>query len=70
MIKLPHETIGKAIADADFRKRLLEDPRATLAADGVKADDDTISQIEALDPATVEKMLSDAGGALGDAAAA
>ncbi len=69
MIKLPHETIGKAIADADFRKRLLADPRATLAADGVHADDATISKIAALDPDVVEKMLSDAGGALGDAAA-
>lgn len=69
MIKLPHEVIGKAVADADFRSRLLSDPRATLAAEGVTTDDATISKIGALDPATVEKMLADAGGALGDAAA-
>lgn len=69
MIKLPHETIGKAIADADYRNRLMADPRATLAADGVSVDDATIAEIAALDPAKVEKMLADAGGALGDAAA-
>lgn len=69
MIKLPHEVIGKAVADADFRKRLFEDPHGTLSAEGISADDATIAKLEALDIDTVEKMLSSAGGELGDAAA-
>ncbi len=70
MIKLPPEIIGKAVADTDYRERLLADPRGTLEADGVKVDDATIDAIAALDSDKVEKMLSDAGGAMGGAAAA
>jgi hypothetical protein len=69
MIKLPHEVIGRAIADADFRKRLLADPAGTLKDAGISVDDDTIKQLEALDPATVEKMVAAAGDELGEAAA-
>lgn len=69
MIKLPHEVIGRAIADEDFRKRLFDDPKKTLSSIGVTVDDETIGQLAALDPATVEKMLKAAGDQLGQAAA-
>jgi hypothetical protein len=69
MIKLPPEIIGKAVADSNYRDRLLADPRATLKADGVNVDDATVDAIAALDADKVDKMLADAGGALGDAAA-
>ena len=68
MIKLPHEVIGRAIADEDFRKRLFTNPRQTLADEGGEVDDATLKQLEALDPETVEKMLEAAGGQLGQAA--
>ena len=70
MIKLPHDVIGKAVADSDFRHRLFGDPRATLADEGVEVDEATLQGLEALDIEVVEKMLADAGGALGAAAAA
>lgn len=68
MIKLPHEIIGRAIADEDFRKRLFSEPANTLADAGVEVDDDTLKQLEALDLETVERMLEAAGDQAGKAA--
>ncbi len=70
MIKLPHDIIGRAIADETFRADLFTNPREALAAANVSVDEATIAQLEALDLATVEKMLEAAGGEAGQAAAA
>jgi hypothetical protein len=38
--------VGRALIDAEFRKALVGDVRSTLAAEGYKLDETTISAIE------------------------
>lgn len=45
--------ISKVLTDADFRKRLIADPEATLKAEGVEPNDEIL---EALGNATEESL--------------
>ncbi|MCB9763068.1 MAG: Franean1_4349 family RiPP [Alphaproteobacteria bacterium] len=56
------ELLGRAMTDPDFRQRLFNDPEGTIAADGYVIDDETLTQLKALDPQAAEQ----AAAALGD----
>ncbi len=53
--------IGRAVTDADFRKRLLADPAATLEAEGFEADPELVEAIRKVDPAAAESALATLG---------
>lgn len=48
------ELIGRAIIDADFRKRLLADPQGTIEAEGFEVEPELIEQLKGIDPAAAE----------------
>lgn len=61
------ETQGKdalfhrAIIDAEFRRRLLEDPEATVAEEGFEIDDETMEELKAMDADAAEEAVRNAG---------
>ena len=61
MTKHRDAIIGRAVTDADFRKRLLADPAATLEAEGYEADPELVESIRAVDPAAAESALAALG---------
>lgn len=65
MVKLPNEIVGRALSDSDFRKRLFEEPAATLLAEGVEASPETVAALQNIDPLVIERFVEDAGGAAG-----
>jgi len=69
VIQLPPEVIGKALADADYRTRLFDDPKGALEELGVDATDDLVGGIQGLDRAAVESFVASLGDAVGDNAA-
>lgn len=64
------ELIGRAVVDADFRKRLLENPEAVVKAEGYEIDAATLAQIKSVDPAAAEAATSDIDSAFSDRKAA
>lgn len=64
------ELIGRAVVDADFRKRLLEDPDAVIAAEGYEIDAATLEQIKSVDPDAAEAATGDIDAAFSDRKAA
>jgi hypothetical protein len=54
MAKGKDELIGRAVVDADFRKRLLTDPEGVIASEGYEVEPDVIEKIKQLDPDAAE----------------
>lgn len=54
MAKGKQELIGRAVVDADFRKRLLADPEGVIQAEGYEVGPEVIEQIKSMDPAAAE----------------
>jgi len=52
---------NRAIIDPDFRRRLLEDPEATVAEEGFEIDDETMAELKAMDPEAAEEAVRNAG---------
>lgn len=57
MDQLPPELIGRAIQDPDFRRRLLEDPRGVVAAEGYELDGAQLDALSRLDRETVDDAI-------------
>jgi hypothetical protein len=70
MAKGKEELIGRAVVDADFRKRLLADPDGTIAAEGYEIDDELLAQIKSVDAAAAEAATADLDAAFADRKAA
>ena len=70
MSKGRDELIGRAVMDADFRKRLLADPEKVVAEDGYEIDDELLAQLRNIDPAAAEAATSNIDAAFADRKAA
>lgn len=57
MDKIPPELIGRAIQDADFRRRLLADPESAVKAEGYALDRDQIEALQELDPEAIDEAI-------------
>ena len=57
MDQLPPELVGKAIQDAEFRKRLLADPATVAATEGFLLTEDQIHGLESLDAEAVDAAI-------------
>ncbi len=57
MDKIPPELIGRAIQDADFRRRLLADPESAVTAEGYALDQDQIEALQELDPEAIDEAI-------------
>ena len=53
---IPHEIVGRGIADAEFRQRFLADPQGTLDAEGydIELTEEQVADVEGLDPDIIE----------------
>ncbi len=45
---------GRAVIDPDFRKRLLNDPEGTIAAEGYTVEQEVVDQLKAMDAEAAE----------------
>jgi len=54
-----YELVGRALADAEFRKSLKEDPEATLQSTGYRLDPEQIASLKKADLSTVAESLDD-----------
>ena len=70
MAKGKEELIGRAVVDADFRKRLLADPEGVIAAEGYEIDAELLEQIKNVDPEAAEAAAGAVDGEFGDRKAA
>jgi len=50
---------GKAIADPDFREKLLSDPEAAVKEAGIELSDDQLNALKEMDRDQLEKGLTD-----------
>jgi len=50
---------GKAIADPDFREKLLSDPEAAVSEAGIELSDDQMKALKEMDREKLEKGLAD-----------
>jgi len=50
---------GKAVADPEFRKKLLEDPEAAVKAAGIDLTPEEMKALKEMDKAELEKGLTD-----------
>ena len=50
---------GKALADHDFRQKLLADPEAALKAAGIELSDEQLNALKEMDTAQLEQGLTD-----------
>lgn len=57
MDKIPADIIGRAVQDAEFRRRLLTDPRGTAAEAGYDLDHQQIQALQNLDSEAIEAAL-------------
>lgn len=57
MEQLPPELVGRAIQDADFRRRLLADPGAVAASEGYDLTDAQLEALRDLDVDAVEEAI-------------
>jgi hypothetical protein len=57
MEQIPPELIGRAVQDAEFRSRLLADPKGTVTAEGYELDQDQIEALQELDPEAIDKAI-------------
>lgn len=55
---IPPEIIGKAIADADFRKQLLSDPDGVFAAHGAVVPADVKSKLQNMNSADLDDAVA------------
>lgn len=54
MKKDTKELIGRAVVDTDFRRRLLQDPEATIRDEGYEIDEEVLLKLKSVDPAVAE----------------
>lgn len=66
MEQLPPELVGRAIQNADFRRRLLADPKGVAAAEGFELTEAQMDAIRNLDAVAVDEAIN---AMLGDPAA-
>lgn len=57
MEQLPSELVGRAIQDSEFRRRLLADPGAVVAAEGYDLTDAQLEALRSLDAAAVDQAI-------------
>jgi hypothetical protein len=57
MGQLPPELIGRAVQDADFRRRLLDDPQQVVKAEGYELEPDQIEALQRLDPRAIDEAI-------------
>lgn len=57
MEQIPPELIGRAVQDPEFRRRLLADPKKTVAEEGYELDEDQIEALQQLDPEAIDKAI-------------
>jgi hypothetical protein len=62
--------IGRAVIDPDFRRRLLTDPEATIAAEGYEVSPEIMGQLKGMDPAAAEAAAANLDAAFADRRAA
>lgn len=55
--QIPPELIGRAVQDADFRRRLLDDPEEAVAAEGFRLEPDQIAALRRLDARAVDEAI-------------
>lgn len=67
MEKIPHEIIGKAITDPEFRQQLLNDPDAAIAVSGYELDEDQMEALRNLDSEAVDRAIEELVGSLDSA---
>lgn len=64
MEKIPHEIIGKAIQDTEFRHQLLNDPDAAIAESGYELDEDQMEALRNLDSEAIDRAIEELVGSL------
>ncbi len=64
MEQLPHEIIGKAIKDPDFRRELLNDPDEALANAGFELSEAQKEGLRNLEPDAVEAAIEELAGSV------
>lgn len=57
MEQLPPELVGRAIQNAEFRRRLLADPAGVVAAEGYDLTEAQMDAIRNLDAEAVDKAI-------------
>lgn len=55
--QIPPELIGRAVQDADFRRRLLDDPEAAVMAEGYQLEPEQIEALKRLDARAVDAAI-------------
>jgi hypothetical protein len=50
---------GKAVADPEFRQKLIDDPEAAVKSAGIQLSDEQMKTLKEMDKAELEKGLSD-----------
>lgn len=64
------EMVGRAITDAEFRGKLLKDPKGTIATEGYEVSADIMAKLEAIDENAANAAVSDLQAKFGDQKAA
>jgi len=70
MARTYDELIGRAVSDADFRRRLLTDPEGVIHTDGYDVAPEIVAQIKAIDPSAAEAAAQDIESEVGQRMAA
>lgn len=55
--QIPPELIGRAVQDADFRRRLLDDPEEAVTAEGYRLEPEQIEALRRLDARAVDEAI-------------
>ena len=53
-----NELVGRAIIDADFRKKLLADPEQVIAAEEFEIEQAVVDKLKAIDPVAAEAAVA------------
>ena len=64
MEQMPHEVIGKAIQDPDFRRELLNDPDEALAKAGLELSEAHKEALRNLEPDAVDAAIEELAGSV------
>jgi len=58
MGQIPPELIGRAVQDAEFRRKLLDDPQQVVAAEGYELEPGQIEALQRLDRRAVDEAIA------------